>query len=154
MRRCSYIVDHADARALVVDEAFLPHLAAVADGLPQLEHVIVNRNEPGEDGRRACRPGSRVHDLAEPLRDAARRRRRPTLRAARTPPSILHSSGTTGPPKGVVLSHDAVLHLTRHLVWLMGYTSDDRLYTAFPLFHNNAKYTSVVRRPRVRAARS
>ena len=56
---------------------------------------------------------------------------------------ILHSSGTTGPPKGVVLSHGAVLHLTRHLVWLMGYTSDDRLYTAFPLFHNNAKYTSV-----------
>ena len=36
-----------------------------------------------------------------------------------------------------------MLHLTRHLVWLMGYTSDDRLYTAFPLFHNNAKYTSV-----------
>jgi crotonobetaine/carnitine-CoA ligase len=25
----------------------------------------------------------------------------------------------------------------------MDYTSDDRLYTAFPLFHNNAKYTSV-----------
>ena len=43
-----YIVDHADARALVIDEAFLPHLAAVADGVPQLEHVIVNRNEPGE----------------------------------------------------------------------------------------------------------
>jgi crotonobetaine/carnitine-CoA ligase len=36
-----------------------------------------------------------------------------------------------------------VLHLTRHIVWLMGYASDDRLYTAFPLFHNNAKYTSV-----------
>ena len=43
-----------------------------------------------------------------------------------------------------------MLHLTRHLVWLMGYTSDDRLYTAFPLFHNNAKYTSVVRGARVR----
>ena len=57
--------------------------------------------------------------------------------------AVLHSSGTTGPPKGVVLSHEAVLHLTRHLVWLMDYTSDDRLFTTFPLFHNNAKYTSV-----------
>jgi len=44
-----YIVDHSDARALVVDEAFLPHLAAVVGDLPRLEHVIVNRNEPGED---------------------------------------------------------------------------------------------------------
>ena len=137
-----YVVDHADARALVVDEAFLPHLAAIADGLPQLEHVIVNRGEPG-DGRSSCPPGSlAVHDLADlyddraPAADAA-------TSARATPAVVLHSSGTTGPPKGVVLSHDAVLHLTRHLVWLMGYTGDDRLYTAFPLFHNNAKYTSV-----------
>jgi crotonobetaine/carnitine-CoA ligase len=57
--------------------------------------------------------------------------------------SILHTSGTTGPPKGVILSHEHALHVTRHLVWLMGYGSEDRLYTAFPLFHNNAKYTSV-----------
>ncbi len=56
---------------------------------------------------------------------------------------ILHTSGTTGPPKGAVISHESALHLTRHLVWLMDYTPDDRLYTAFPLFHNNAKYTSV-----------
>jgi crotonobetaine/carnitine-CoA ligase len=42
-----------------------------------------------------------------------------------------------------VLSHEAVLHLTRHLVWLMDYDESDRLFTTFPLFHNNAKYTSV-----------
>ncbi len=51
-----YIVDHADARALVIDEAFLPHLAGIADGLPRLEHVIVNRNEPG-DGDPPALPG-------------------------------------------------------------------------------------------------
>ena len=136
-----YIVDHADARALVIDEAFLPHLAGIADGLPRLEHVIVNRNEPG-DGDAPALPGRlAVHDLAS-LYEATGPTPRPDLRQQDTA-VILHSSGTTGPPKGVVLSHRAVLHLTRHLVWLMDYTSDDRLYTAFPLFHNNAKYTSV-----------
>ena len=79
-----YIVDHADAGALVVDEAFLPHLAAVADELPQLRHVIVNRNEPGEG----------PVDLPAPARGARSRRplreRRPDADArrcsARTPP--------------------------------------------------------------------
>lgn len=136
-----YIVDHADARALVIDEAFLPHLAAIADGLPQLEHVVVNRNEPGEGDAPVLPSRLAVHDLAS-LYEASGPTPMPDL-MPRDTAVILHSSGTTGPPKGVVLSHRAVLHLTRHLVWLMDYTSDDRLYTAFPLFHNNAKYTSV-----------
>jgi len=136
-----YVVDHADARALVLDEAFLPHLAAIADGLPQLEHVVVNRSEPLE-GELPELPGRlAVHDLAE-LAACDGSVPQPALRPEDTA-VILHSSGTTGPPKGVVLSHAAVLHLTRHIVWLMDYECDDRLYTAFPLFHNNAKYTSV-----------
>jgi carnitine-CoA ligase len=136
-----YIVDHSDARALVVDEAFVPHLAAVVDGLPRLEHVIVNRNEPGDEPSPALPGRLAVHDLAG-LYESGRPTPSPEIRRQDTA-VVLHSSGTTGPPKGVVLSHAAVLHLTRHLVWLMDYTSDDRLYTAFPLFHNNAKYTSV-----------
>ena len=135
-----YVVGHADARALVIDEAFLPHLAAVSDELPALEHVIVNRNEPGVGPLEL--PGRiAVHDLAS-LYVSDGPTPHPRIERGDTA-VILHSSGTTGPPKGVVLSHGAVLHLTRHLVWLMDYTSTDRLYTAFPLFHNNAKYTSV-----------
>ena len=114
-----YIVDHADAGALVVDEVFLPHVAAIADELPQLRQVIVNRNEPGEE---AVELPSRlaVHDLAE-LYESGRADADAARRACPDTAVVLHSSGTTGPPKGVVLSHDAVLHLTRHLVWLMGY---------------------------------
>jgi crotonobetaine/carnitine-CoA ligase len=134
-----YIVDHSDARLLVVDEIFLPHLAGIVDGLPKLEHVVVNRNEPG-DAPVEIPTRLVVHDLAD-LYHAGPPPSAPVQRADTA--VILHSSGTTGPPKGVVLSHEAVLHLTRHLVWLMDYERDDRLFTAFPLFHNNAKYTSV-----------
>ena len=57
---------------------------------------------------------------------------------------ILYTSGTTGPSKGVVLSHNANLALARSTVELMRYGRDDVLYTVFPLFHINAKYTSVM----------
>jgi crotonobetaine/carnitine-CoA ligase len=135
-----YIVDHADAKALVIDELFLPQLHQIVDELPKLRQVVVNRAEPGEE---AVELPSRlaVHDLADVVAAGGPVPRPKVDR--RDTAVVLHSSGTTGPPKGVVLSHQAVIHLTRHLVWLMGYGADDRLYTAFPLFHNNAKYTSV-----------
>jgi crotonobetaine/carnitine-CoA ligase len=132
-----YIVDHADSRAIVIDDQFLPHLVTVADRLPHLQHVVVN----GSTDAATDLPGHlTVHELPGIRSDAAP----PDLDLNRRDTcTILHSSGTTGPPKGVVLSHESVLHLTRHLVWLMDYTADDRLYTTFPLFHNNAKFTSV-----------
>src|SRR5207237_7867794 len=58
---------------------------------------------------------------------------------------ILFTSGTTGPSKGVVLSHNANFRLaTTATIDVMDYAEDERLFTAFPLFHLNAKYTSVL----------
>ncbi|MFD4254417.1 AMP-binding protein [Amycolatopsis thermoflava] len=57
---------------------------------------------------------------------------------------VLYTSGTTGPPKGVRLSHRANVNLARHTAELMGYTRDDRLYSVFPLYHSNARYCSVM----------
>jgi crotonobetaine/carnitine-CoA ligase len=57
---------------------------------------------------------------------------------------ILYTSGTTGPSKGVVLTHSANLHLANSAIDFLGWGPDDTMYTAFPLFHVNAKYTSVI----------
>jgi crotonobetaine/carnitine-CoA ligase len=57
---------------------------------------------------------------------------------------ILYTSGTTGPPKGVLLSHRANVNLARHTVSLLEYTDADRLYSVFPLYHSNARYCSVM----------
>lgn len=131
-----YLLDHADVKALVVDESLLDRVLEILDSLPKLEHLIVNSAAAPQVGSGSIAS----HHLPELFQDSAP----PQLQLSTLSTAvILHTSGTTGPPKGVVLSQGAVLHLTRHIVWLMDYVSSDRLYTTFPLFHNNAKYTSV-----------
>ena len=93
-----YIVDHADARALVIDEAFLPHLAAVADGLPQLEHVIVNRNEPG-DGDRPSSPAASPCTTSPSLYESGGPTPRPSCGRQDTavdPPLVGHDGAAEG----------------------------------------------------------
>ncbi|HVW48492.1 MAG TPA: AMP-binding protein [Solirubrobacterales bacterium] len=129
-----HILGEAEARVLFCDPASVPLLEGLA--LPALERVVVRGGAPA-----AAPAGLAVHDLAEALAD----RPPPDLPALAggDVSCILYTSGTTGPSKGVVLTHTANLQLATANIELMEYTADDVLYTAFPLFHVNAKFTSV-----------
>jgi len=135
-----YLIMQSGSKAVVVDEEYAERIAEVAGDLPDLEHVVIY-----DEGRGLGVPSFpkhvSVHRLSDLYLDGTPPR--PTLTFA-SPSVILYTSGTTGPSKGVVLSHEANLNLARHLRWLVGYESHDVLYTAFPLFHINAKYTSVM----------
>lgn len=51
------------------------------------------------------------------------------------------SSGTTGPPKGILITHDALFHRTRYYVRLLGLTGADRTLCAMPLSHPHGSET-------------
>ncbi len=134
-----YIIHQSRSRAIVLDETYADRVAAVADDQPELEHVVIRRSGaaplPDFPSRIA------VHDLQELYLDAAPP---DVTRQPSDPAVILYTSGTTGPSKGVVLPHAMNLTAARNTVWLCRYGADDRLYTVFPLFHINARYTSVM----------
>jgi carnitine-CoA ligase len=129
-----HILAESEARVLFCDAEFVERLEGLE--LPALERIVVR-------GEGAAPAPARLaaHAVAEaleaepagPLRELA----------VGDVSCILYTSGTTGRSKGVVLSHGANLRLARANVELMEYTADDVLYTAFPLFHVNAKFTSL-----------
>ncbi len=129
-----HILAESGARILFCDAEFLPRLDGLA--LPALERGVV-RGEPGTSAPAGI--------VLTRLEEAMAERPAGDLPAigGTDASCILYTSGTTGPSKGVVLTHSANLALARANIELMEYTQDDVLYTAFPLFHINAKFTSV-----------
>ncbi|MBW3535084.1 MAG: AMP-binding protein [Gemmatimonadetes bacterium] len=93
-----------------------------------------------------------VHpSLSDRVAEAAVRRRLPVLATpallragpggalsglhAAAPALMLYTSGTTGPPKGVVLSHGNVEAQVRTLVEAWGWSRDDHILLHLPLHH-------------------
>lgn len=129
-----HILAESEARVLFCDAEFVERLEGLA--LPALERIVVRGElEPPPPA------GLAVASLAEAL--AAQPPDAMPSAAIGDVTCILYTSGTTGRSKGVVLSHGANLKLARANIELMEYTAGDVLYTAFPLFHVNAKFTSV-----------
>lgn len=60
---------------------------------------------------------------------------RPARMQPDDPAALLYSSGTTGRPKGVTLTHANIISNIRTVVKLAGYRREDRLALFLPLFH-------------------
>lgn len=64
-------------------------------------------------------------------------------RDADDPAAILYTSGTTGRPKGAVLSHGNLAASATTLVDSWGFTGDDVLLHILPLFHTHGLFVAV-----------
>jgi carnitine-CoA ligase len=133
----AYLLNQSQSRAIVIESQWVERLAAVAPELETLRHVIA------VGGEAAPVPGIELHAFEELL--AAADPTPPDVEVSAYDTSvILFTSGTTGPSKGVVLTHNANFRLAWNACELMAYGPGEVLFTAFPLFHVNAKYTTVL----------
>ncbi|OJU58293.1 MAG: hypothetical protein BGO04_02025 [Microbacterium sp. 70-38] len=134
-RFLSYLLANAGARFLVVEAELLEHVAAVRDDVPDLETLIV-LGAGRIDGVRCVAFDEVLASGAEaPL----------TQTADLTAPAVIgYTSGTTGPSKGVVLSHRAAWYAGADAAVERGLTRDDVFSTSLPLFHLNAQHLTTV----------
>ena len=130
----AHMLNTTGARTLVIDAQWLERVERIAPRLESLERVVVVGD--GRVDAFDCVPYAALLD--------APAARPPAVATPRDASVILFTSGTTGPSKGAVLSHNANLRIAQTTVELMEYGDDEVLFNMFPLFHVNARYTSVL----------
>jgi carnitine-CoA ligase len=130
-----HILGESGARVLICEGAFVERLGGV--DAPALERLVVYGDYASDSAGLPPVVGFE-EAVTGPALDGA-----PAVGATDVS-CILYTSGTTGPSKGAVLTHRANLQLARANLAFMEYGPGDVLYTAFPLFHVNAKFTSVI----------
>jgi fatty-acyl-CoA synthase len=141
-RDIGYLLRQSEAATLVTirgfrDVDYITELAAAGD-LPHLQRrvFVPRRNADAADD--PTPPGYTPYDA---VRDAASRVADATLdarsRAVRVDDVInmQYTSGTTGFPKGVMLSSRNIVNNGHALGAVLGYTPADRLCLCVPLFH-------------------
>jgi fatty-acyl-CoA synthase len=144
----AYLLQQSDAKALVMVDRFdaagidyreilrgvVPDVLwqqdrrIVSGQLPELRHVVVfgAERDPGCLGAEdVVRRGARV-----PPGELAKIRVAPEA-----PAEMLYTSGTTGAPRGCVLSHGNFWYKAREYLALHGWTAEDRCLVAVPYFH-------------------
>ena len=132
-REVSYIVNHSEAKIFVCGADQLPIVTEIAKNCSSLKHIIF----AGEERT----PGLiNIHELLEDNSE--------DLRWIdvddEQPAAYVYTSGTTGWPKGVMLSHKTYVLTGQSYAFTVGISPQDRLMTPNPLFHINAQLYSTM----------
>ncbi|HVA86181.1 MAG TPA: AMP-binding protein, partial [Candidatus Saccharimonadales bacterium] len=123
----AYILDHAGSRLVAFHRDFLPLVDSIAPQLVTRPQFVILDGEPG---------GIAVHEYEALLAAGSPDPLHPQI-DENAIAELFYTSGTTGLPKGVAMTHRE-LHLHALYAELgLGFTEDDVVLHVVPLFHVN-----------------
>jgi crotonobetaine/carnitine-CoA ligase len=133
---CSYkgqllarVMTDSNARVVIADAEYLPRFADLAAELSGIETIVLHGTEPAASPL----PRARLVQFGEIQSDID------TFAAIALTPwdhaAIMYTSGTTGPSKGVIISHGHAYEYARGVVDMLEIRPSDIYYAPLPLFH-------------------
>jgi long-chain acyl-CoA synthetase len=139
-QECAYVLAHAEVRAVVCENAAqAAKVAAVRDACPALEHVIVME---GDAKGAISLSDLRAYGATAPSEVCERR-----LAEVRGDDvaTIVYTSGTTGPPKGCLITHRSLLATVRMYDQRLRLSAARPIvYLYLPLAHSLARVAQIV----------
>ena len=134
----SYIVNHAEDKAIFVDASLVPLLAKLAPSFHSVAHYVVMGDADEDQSALDSLPNAVPYE--ELLERAGPEGFDYPELDERQAAALCYTSGTTGNPKGVLYSHRSIsLHSSATLMKdANGLSQADRVLAVVPMFHANA----------------
>lgn len=133
----SYILHNSDAKAVVALDLLLPLVEKAAGTFPAIQHYVICETEPDTPDKLAALPEGvkgKVHSFSR-LIATGRPNVEPVSVDENETAVILYTSGTTGRPKGAMLTHKNLFSNARDVGNYLGFSQDDRVIATLPVFH-------------------
>ena len=123
-----HVLEHAEPKLLFIEAGFEAQVAAaIAAGAPAPRIITLPSEELGTDGR--ATPGTALDEAAAPDVDP------PVSVDPASPCVIMYTSGTTGRPKGVLVSHTTYFRMYLATAIETRLHHEDVYLIAVPMFH-------------------
>src|SRR6478609_707859 len=137
---CQYVLSHSGSKVVLLEDAAqAAKIASVREQLPELEHVVVLSGEA--DGAITL---ADLRSRGVETGDTVARERTADV-APEDTATIVYTSGTTGPPKGCVLSHANLLYTAGAYIDRLGMRdAPPIIFQYLPLAHVLARMVSFV----------
>jgi len=133
----AYILNDSASQMLIANDAMWRRVHSACDEVESLKHVII---VPVDEEAKGIEESQKVHIAANwlPIETSELQSHN---RQANELATIVYTSGTTGRPKGVMLSHYNILSITNSILLSFAVYTDDLFLSFLPLSHTFERTT-------------